>query len=156
MLCPAGFGARSMSSAYAPPRPPTRGSGASKSYDPRVLLDTRCPYQLGALVSGVLFEIRAANAPRSSNNQLKLRTRALGGGVRGGAPPAETQSAIYPGVPDFICLDMSSAHRKTRLAWLAGKSAAAPRRASPRGRHLLTIWLGSGAVNIAHRRISRR
>ena len=35
--------------------------------------------------------------------------------------------------PDFICLDMSSAHRKTRLAWLAGKSAAAPRRASPRG-----------------------
>eukprot|EP00964_Phaeocystis_antarctica_P051231 scaffold29886_cov42-Phaeocystis_antarctica.AAC.1 len=35
--------------------------------------------------------------------------------------------------PDFICLDMSSAHRKTRLAWLAEKSAAAPRRASPRG-----------------------
>ena len=35
--------------------------------------------------------------------------------------------------PDFICLDMSSAHRKTRPAWLAGKSAAAPRRASPRG-----------------------
>ena len=31
--------------------------------------------------------------------------------------------------PDFICLDMSSAHRKTRLAWLAGKSAG---RASPR------------------------
>ena len=35
--------------------------------------------------------------------------------------------------PDFTCLGMSSAHRKTRLAWLAGKSAAAPRRASPRG-----------------------
>ena len=34
--------------------------------------------------------------------------------------------------PDFICLDMSSAHRKTRLAWLSGKSAAAPRPAPRR------------------------
>ena len=34
--------------------------------------------------------------------------------------------------PDFICLDMSSAHRKTpRLAWLSWKSAA-PRLAAPR------------------------
>ena len=32
--------------------------------------------------------------------------------------------------PDFICLDMSSAHRKTRLAWLP--SGEKCRRASPR------------------------
>ena len=48
--------------------------------------------------------------------------------------------------PDFICLDMSSAHRKTRLAWLAGKSAAAPRRAGTHRTHSTNAQLKSNCV----------
>eukprot|EP00964_Phaeocystis_antarctica_P038081 scaffold21795_cov43-Phaeocystis_antarctica.AAC.1 len=55
---------------------------------------------------------------------------------------------------------MSLAHRKTRLAWLAGKSAAAPRRASPRGdtqdtQHKCTIEIKSAFTHDAISRWSR-
>ena len=48
--------------------------------------------------------------------------------------------------PDFTCLDMSSAHRKTRFAWLAGKSAAAPRRAGTHRTHSTNAQLQSNCV----------
>ena len=57
--------------------------------------------------------------------------------------------------PDFTCLDMSSAHRKTRFAWLAGKSAAAPRRAGTHRTHSTNAQLKSNCVR-NHGRWSHR